>query len=414
MNNPIVRRITATLFASQSLAQVALTAALTVGPIAAKRISGSPSLAGLPTTILLLGTAAAAYPAGRFMDRFGRRNGLGLGFASSLIGGAISALALIVNSFIFLLIGFALMGFGRGAIDQGRFAAAEVVPPEGRARAVSWFVLGGTVGGIGGPLVVGPMGRLVAQFNLPELSGPYLAAAALFLVGRLVIFILLRPDPRDIARQIAVEAQGAERRLADSPARSFGEIIRVRRAQVAMAAMILGQFVMVSVMVITPLHMTDHQQSLDAVSWVIAAHVFGMFALSVVSGRVADTYGRGTAIAVGSLVLLASCILAPLAQTPLTLGLALFLLGMGWNFCYVAGSSLLADVLRPSERGRVQGTNDLIVGLTSASGSLGSGLIFGAVGYAAIAVVGMGLALSLLTFSAFLGRPHLAESASMD
>lgn len=417
MNSQIVRRLTATLFASQSLSSLGLTAALTVAAIAAKRLSGSATVAGIPTTLMLLGTASAAYPAGRLMDRFGRRAGLTLGFVVSLAGGLLAALALIAHSFVPLLIGFVLLGLGRGALDLGRFAAAEIVRPEGRARAVSWVVLGGTVGGIGGPLVVKPMSRLVAQFGLDGLAGPFLGAAALYVAGSLIVFLLLRPDPRDVGRQIATddaERKRAQRSPADLPARPFGQIIRLRRAQVALAAMVFGQFVMVAVMVITPLHMTDHNHSLDAVAWVIAAHVFGMYAVSVVTGRVADAYGRRTAIAIGALLLIGACLLAPLAQTALLLAAALFLLGVGWNFCYVAGSSLLADVLRPDERGRVQGTNDLLVNLTAAAGSLGSGVLFGTIGYAAIGLVGIGLALGLLTFAAFPDRPRLAEAGSMD
>jgi MFS family permease len=414
MDSSVVRRLTATLFGVQSLSSLSLTAAITVSTIAANRLSGNARLAGLPNTLLLLGAAFAAYPAGRFMDRFGRRNGLALGFLFSLAGAGITALALLVNQFALQLAGFVLLGLGRGALDLGRFAAAEIAPEAGRGRAVSWVVLGGTVGGIGGPLLVGPMSRLAARLQVDELAGPYLAAGAVYLVGSLLVFLLLRPDPLDLGRRLAAGSQPAGRRPPEGAPRSFGQILRLPRAQAAVAAMVFAQFIMITLMVITPLHMAAHAHSLDAVSWVIAAHVLGMFGLSIVSGRAADRYGRGLTITLGALLLTGACLLAPFAQSVLWLAAALFTLGLGWNFCYVAGSSLLSDVLRPAERGRIQGTNDLLVSLVAAGGSLGSGLVFGTLGYVAVGMIGIVLALLLLALTALLERPRLVQVGSMD
>jgi MFS family permease len=225
-----------------------------------------------------------------------------------------------------------------------------------------------------------------------------------------LVFLLLRPDPIDLGRQRDAGPQAASGRGQDSAPRSFAQILRLPRAQAAVAAMVFGQFIMVSVMVITPLHMASHNHSIDAVSWVIAAHVLGMYGLSVLAGRIADRQGRGFAITVGGLLLTGACLMAPFVQSPFLLGAALLMLGLGWNFSYVAGSSLLADVLRPSERGRIQGSNDLLVSLTAASGSLGSGVLFGTVGYTAIAMVGIVLALTLLALTTLLERPRLAPA----
>ena len=412
MESPTVRRLTGTLLGVQSLSSLALTAAITVSTIAANQLSGNPTLAGLPNTLLLLGAAFVAYPAGRFMDRFGRRRGLTLGFLFSLAGAATAVASLVVGRFELQLAGFALLGLGRGALDLGRFAAAEMAPAEGRARAVSWVVLGGTVGGVGGPLVISPMSRLAVQFGLDPLAGPYLAAGVLYLIGSLMVFVLLRPDPLELGRRLAQSSTAEASRVSDGPVRSFGEILRQPRAQVAVAAMIFAQFIMVAVMTITPLHMVSHNHDLAAVAWVIAAHVLGMYGLSVVAGRTADRHGRGAAIIIGALLLTGACLLAPFVQSVFLLAVALFTLGLGWNFCYVAGSSLLADVLRPAERGRVQGSNDLLVSLTAASGSLGSGLLFGTIGYLAIAMIGIGLALALLALTTVLERPRLAQAGS--
>jgi MFS family permease len=149
---------------------------------------------------------------------------------------------------------------------------------------------------------------------------------------------------------------------------------------------------MVMLMVITSLHMKDHNHTVPDISLVISSHVFGMYAFSILSGRLADRWGRGPVILVGAATLILACLTAPLSPDILPLGVALFLLGLGWNFCYVGGSSLLADQLSPDERARTQGFNDLLIGLVSAVGSLGSGIVFAAVGYGVMGLVGAGAA----------------------
>jgi MFS family permease len=157
---------------------------------------------------------------------------------------------------------------------------------------------------------------------------------------------------------------------------------------VAISAMVVGQLTMVMLMVITSLHMENHNHALDDISFVISSHTFGMFAFSIISGRLADRFGRAPVIVVGAITLILACFTAPLSPDVLPISVALFLLGLGWNFCYVGGSTLLADQLSPNERARTQGFNDLLIGLTSGIGSLSSGVIFAALGYATVGVVG--------------------------
>jgi MFS family permease len=171
------------------------------------------------------------------------------------------------------------------------------------------------------------------------------------------------------------------------------EILRQPAAMIAVITMVLGQMVMVLVMVITSLHMHDHQHGLTDISAVIASHTFGMFAFSIISGRLADAWGREKVILSGAITLVIACIAATISPDVLPLGVALFLLGLGWNFCFVGGSTLLADQLSPAERSQTQGFNDLLVGLASAFGSLESGFIFASLGYNMMAYVSAGFAL---------------------
>lgn len=393
----LIRRLTATLFAGQSLASLGMTAAITVGSIAATQLMGSTEFAGVPTTMYVLGGALGAFPAGKLMDRYGRRAGLSVGFLVGVAGASLGAFALIALMPVGLFLAHALMGISRGALDQGRFAAADMVTQEHRARAVSWVVLGGAAGGILGPLAVGPAGRWAMQLGHDPLAGPYLIAAVIFVLGSILIFSLLRPDPHEIGRALATTRQ--EHVEQELPARTFFQALQARNVQTAVAAMVMGQVVMTTVMVMTPLQMTEHlHHTLDDISIVIAAHVTGMYLTSFISGRVADRAGHAKTILFGAVLLIVGCLLAPFTTDTLRLAVALFILGAGWNFCYVAGSSLLTDSIRINERGHIQGSNDLFVGLVAATGSLLGGLFFERIGYVGIAVAGIALALSLFGY----------------
>ena len=395
----LARKITWILFANQSLASAGFIAASTINSIIGAKLGGSASFAGVPSAVYLLGAAFAASAWGYIMDQIGRRNGIVAGLTIGVIGNALVLVAIGNSSFLLFLTGMLLMGIANAAVTLGRFAAAEVNPPEKRGAAISNVVLGGTFGAIVGPLLVGPMGNFVRSLGMDELTGAYLATLILFAISSVVVFAGLRPDPRDLGKQVAVQYPDLALTSLTEEARPIFEILRQPAALVAVIAMALGQVVMVAIMVITSLHMRNHQHNLRDISAVISSHTFGMFAFSVISGRLADKWGRGPVILIGASTLLLACIAAPLSPNVLPLAVALFLLGLGWNFCFVGGSTLLADQLSPLERSRTQGANDLLVGLASAIGSLGSGVIFAASNYTIIAVVAGFLALIPLLMS---------------
>jgi MFS family permease len=384
------RRIVATLFAAMSLGSAASIAAATVNPLAGTALAGHASWAGVPSATILLGTALSSPLWGSLMDRIGRRRALVLGLLTGVAGSALSGASLAAQSLLGFLLGLALTGGASAGLTLSRFAAAEVHPPSGRARAIANVVLGGTVGAIVGPALVAPAGAMAVRLGVDELVGPFLVGIVLYLVSGLVAWIWLRPDPLDLGREIAIrfpqdEVMGGRRSLAT--------LMRVPATQVAVSAMVLGQMVMVMLMVITSVHMRQHDHGLASISIVISAHTFGMFAFSVVSGRLADRWGRGPVILVGGALLVLAGLAAPLSPNVVPLAVSLFLLGLGWNLCYVGGSSLLADQLRPEERGRAQGFNDLLISLGSAVGSLGSGVVFASIGYGAMGIAGATLAL---------------------
>ena len=380
----VAKKITFILFLAQSLASAGFIAGATISSILGANLGGSPAWAGVPSAVYLLGGAFAASAWGYLMELFGRRNGNSFGLFTGAVG-SLLAIYSINNSLLFgFLAGMLLMGVANAAVVLGRFAAAEVNPPERRGTAISSVVIGGTFGSVFVPLSVGPAGDFVKSFGMNEFSGAYAASFILFVLASILVFLTLRPDPRDIGRELAKLYPETS---PDGAARSILTILREPKAFTALMAMVLGQVVMGGVMVITALHMKDNHHMLTDISMVISAHTFGMYAFSAISGWLADKWGRAQVILTGAIVLVLSCITAPISPDVLPLAVSLFLLGLGWNFCFVGGSTLLADQLSPAERARTQGANDLLVGLASAAASLGSGLIFATLGYTLVAVI---------------------------
>jgi MFS family permease len=392
------RRLRGVLFGAMCLSSAPTLAMATVNSIVIAQIGGSAAWAGVPTALILLGSAVSAPVWGVASDRIGRRGALSVGLVFGVVGSLVAGTALVRSSPWPFLLGLGIVGTTSAAVLLSRFAAGEVHPRSLRAGAISTVVLGGAVGSILGPLIVAPSGLLASTRGVDELAGPYAAAIVLYAVAAAVSFALLRPEPRDLGRVVAA-LEPEEINGAAAPARPVLEILRGRLAGLAVAAMVFGQVVMIMVMVMTSLHMRSHHHDLGAISLVIASHTFGMYAFSVVSGRLADRRGRVSVIAFGAAMLVLACLAAPLSTEVVPLAASLFVLGLGWNFCFVAGSALLADQLRPAERARTQGVNDMLVGIASAVGSLGSGVVFAAVGYAAMATVGAMVALVPLTLA---------------
>lgn len=380
-----VTRITWTLFVGQGLAQAAILAIFPLFAIVGAAL-GRPGWAGLPAMVYALSSALSAFGWGLAMDRVGRRPVLVAGFLLGTGGALLAGQAVLVSGFLMFQVGLALVGAAMAAITLGRFVAGEIHPAERRGRAISRVVLGGTAGAVLAPLVVRAITR--GASGQSEFISPFWAAAALYGVAAAAMAAGIWPEPRLLAGGRVGLATRVPR-----DGRSLWQILRGRAVRVAVVAMVVGQLVMAMVMVMTSVHMRDHHHPLPAIALVLSLHVVGMYAFSMVSGRLADRWGRAPVITGGAAALLLSCLAAPLSPALGPTAAALFLLGLGWNFCFVGGSALLADQLTDGERGRVQGFNDLLVGAASGAGSLGSGALFAAAGFAVMALAAALLAL---------------------
>lgn len=394
-----------TLFAISALGSTGYIAAITVGTLVAADIHGDATLGGIPTAAATIGTATAATLLSALMLRVGRRAGLLGGLALGLTGAVLAVLAVLAESILLLLVASALTGFANGVGNLGRYVAADLVPPERRASAIGMVVWGATLGAVSGPNLVAPAGAAATALGLPELVGAYLVTVGFLALAMLLGFVLLRPEPYELADPSAFARAG------DAPPASLGTLLVRPRIVVALVALVAGQVVMVLIMTMTPIHLMDHGHGLATVGFVLSAHTFGMFALSPISGRLTDRFGSPAVIAGGLATLGVAALLAALAPPDggFVLTLALFLLGWGWNLGFVAGSAMLTLGLSLGERTGVQGLADGLIWSSAALASLSSGVIVATASYTALGFLAIAL---LVVPSALLLARRTAVTAT--
>jgi MFS family permease len=389
---------------SQIFGGAGLAAGITVGALLAKDMLGTDSVAGLPTALFTLGSAGAALVVGRLSQHFGRRAGLATGFLAGGIG-AIGVILSAVTSNIYMLFASLLIyGAGSATNLQARYAGTDLANAKQRATAVSIAMVSTTFGAVAGPNLVEAMGEFARSIGVPALSGPFILAAAAYIIAGLVLLFFLRPDPFVVARAIAV----AERKAIESNQGIQPETFSTDRRRIAVAAlvMVLTQLVMVAIMTMTPVHMGHHGHGLSAVGMIIGFHIGAMYLPSLLTGVLVDKIGRNAMAVASGVTLLASGVLAAFApgESMILLTIALILLGLGWNFGLISGTALLVDATNPANRARMQGTVDVMVALSGASGGMLSGLVVSHSSYAFLSLAGGILSLVLIPFVIWSGK----------
>lgn len=382
------RRTLVVLSGAQVLGGLGVGAVAAVGGLLAAGVAGSEGAAGLASTANVVGAAVAALPLVRVTDRHGRRAGLACGLLVAAAGAAAVIVGATERSLPLLFFGFLLTGAATAAGLQARYAATDLAAQQHRARDLSTVVWATTVGAVAGPNLADPTGVFALRLGLPELSGSYLLALLTFAVAALGVTVLLRPDPLLTARARAVEAGQAH---APRPAlrHSLSVVNRSSDARLAMAAIVVSHTAMVSVMVMTPIHMQHVDVSLVIIGVVISVHILGMYAFSPLVGLVSDRVGRRPVLAAGAVLLLVACLISgtAAADNSVRLGLGLFLLGLGWSCGLVAGSTLLTESVPEGERPGVQGASDLLMNTAGAVGGAVAGVIFAVATYGWLALI---------------------------
>ena len=385
----VQRRTVRTLVVSQAIGAVGVTIGVATASLLARDISGSDTMAGLAQTCQVLGTAATSYALARVMRRRGRRVGLTVGYLLGAVGAVLAVVAGVVDSMLVLLLGALLLGATTAVNSGSRYAATDLATDEHRARALSVVVWATTIGAVTGPNLVGVGGSLGRSIGIPELTGGFAIGAVVLLVAAGWVWLLLRPDPLLLAQERAGITSGAGPEPGGRSWARFVAVVReVPAVGAAVVAMACAHAAMVTVMIMTPLHMEHGGAHLEVIGFVISIHVLGMFAFSPLVGWATDRFGRPGVLVAGGLVLLVSLALCGFSPegSSWQIFAGLFLLGLGWSFTTVAASTVIADRTPIEARTDVQGTSDMAMALTAAGGGALAGVIVGALGYPALAL----------------------------
>lgn len=373
-----------------------LATGITVGALLAQNMLGSDSITGIPTALFTVGSAGTALLVGRFSHRFGRRIGLTVGFWAGGIGALGVVLSAFMHSIFFLFLSLFFYGAGTATTFLARYAGTDLANSTQRAKAISIAMVSTTLGAVAGPNLVDVMGGFAQSIGIPTLAGPFILAAAAYILAGLVLFIYLRPDPYMVAKAISEAGRTPD----GLQLKANAESITTNKKGIFAGAtvMVLNQFVMMAIMTMTPIHMGHHGKDLKEVGLVIGFHIGAMFLPSLVTGYLVDRIGR-TAMAIASaMTLLVSGILAAMgpADSMGVIMIALTLLGLGWNFGFITGTALLIDATPPAIRAKTQGSIDVWVSLSGALGGGLSGMVVAHTSYSALSIAGAVLSLLLI------------------
>ena len=410
----VQRRSVGVLSTAQVLSGIAVAGTVAAGALIAAGVSGTEAAAGFAQTSGVVGAAIAALPLARMTISGGRRGALVVGYSVGALGAVVVIVGASTSVLALVYLGCLLLGSASAASYQARYAAADLAPADRRGRALSIVVWASTVGAVLGPNLLQVSGDLATPLGLPQLAGPYLVATVCLLLAVAILFLLLRPDPYLVARRLAAAAGDVSSRTKGRLRDGIAHVRRHRRAQLGIASVALGHAVMVMVMVMTPVHMHHVDVTLQLIGLVVSVHVFGMYALSPVVGWCADRVGRLPVMFTGVGLLATACVLAARAPADdvLALGVALFLLGLGWSCTLIAGSTLLVEDVDPGDRPAVQGASDLTMNVAGAVGGAVAGVIVAVSSYAVLCAVALVPVAALLVLGLALGRHARSRAAA--
>ena len=378
-NSALQEKTVKVLATAQVLNGVGVAGTVAAGSLLVASITNSETLAGLAQTSSVLGAAALALPLARLTSRGGRRLALSVGLIAGVIGSLLAIFGGSRENIYLMLTGTFLVGAASAAGYQARFAAIDLATDEKRAKQLSFVVWGSTIGAVSGPNLMEPSGNLAESLGLPRLTGPYLISAVTLALAVLVIQLFLRPDPY----LTAAKDSGAANLPRVKTKVALKHIRSNARASFAIAAIAIGHIAMVAVMVMTPVHMAHVDVTLTIIGLVISVHVLGMYAFSPLVGALTDCLGRLRVIQIGVAILLSSALISGFARADdaITLGIGLFLLGLGWSCTLIAGSALLTESVSPEFKSASQGASDLVMNLSGASGGAVAGVVIATLSY---------------------------------
>jgi MFS family permease len=355
------------LASAQALFQTASVLVMTVGGLAGALVASSPELATMPIAAMFLGTAITTFPASAWMAKVGRRAGFVLGAMLGVLAGLVAAAGLWLGSLWLLSLGTLLVGSHQAFAQFYRFAAGEVADDAFRPRAISLVLAGGVVAALLGPL----LGRIGGPLLQPAYAGSFLILSLVSGLGAAILLGL---------RMHAATAQQVDA----APGRPWGQVVTQPAYLVALFGAATGYGVMILAMTATPIAMAHHHHELSSAATVIQLHVLGMFLPSFFTGSLIARFGVLRIMLTG-VALLSGHVLLTWTGTGLTsFASALVLLGVGWNFLYIGGTTLLTTSYSAGEKSRAQATNDMTIFLVGLACSFGAGALLQRLGWQAL------------------------------
>ena len=354
------------LGAAQSFGQTATPILVLLGGIVGARIAPDASWATLPLAIMIIGVACATIPASYLMSRFGRKAGFLIGTGVAILAGLVAAWSVHRGLFFVFCLAAFLTGNYAAFMQQFRFAVAESVATAEVPKCLSFLMLAGIVAAIVGPEVGN---RLSHTEGLSDYVGSFLGSSVLTTISFFILLFFYR-------NQAVLGDDSAE------SARPLSEIFGQPKLILAMTSAVVGYTIMSLIMTATPVSMHEiDQHSLDDTTWVVQSHILAMYVPSLFSGILITRFGVMRVIQVGFFIMLA-CVAVGWGDPMLMhYWWSMVLLGIGWNFLFLGGTTLLTQTYRHSERFSVQAANDFLMFGLQALGSLGAGVLLSVYGW---------------------------------
>jgi predicted MFS family arabinose efflux permease len=326
--------------------------------------------ATVPLACMFIGSLSSAFPASLLMKRIGRRAGFSVGLGFALVGAIVATLGLLENHFVVFCVGSLLIGLFNGFGQFYRFAAADAASEAYRSRAISWVLAGGVLAAFVGPNLANWSQYLIVGTRF---AGSYASLLVLYLLSLGLIAWIRIPKP------------SAEERT--QIGRPLSQIMMQPIFVVAALSAVAAYSVMNLIMTSTPLAMDNYGHQFEETAWVIQWHILGMYAPSFVTGHLIRRFSCTRVMAVGTF-LLGLCVVVNLhGQSVPHFWLALVLLGLGWNFLFIGGTTLVTEAYMPAEKAKTQGLNDFLVFGMVALTALTSGMLHQWLGWLTLNIV---------------------------
>lgn len=388
----IYKKILKVVIFSQMLGGAGLAAGITVGALIVQQMLGTDTYSGIPVALFTAGSAIGAYIVGVITQRKGRRLGLATGFLLGGGGAVAIIISTVLNNIPLLFISLLIYGFGTATNLQARYAATDLALPKQRATAVSVAMVATTFGAVIGPNLVGIMGRLAIFLHIPELAGIFILSAFAFISAGLVFFFFLKPDPFLMAQQIV--QQSTVENTSSEQTKSWV----VQLVLVGAFIMIFTQIIMTAIMTMTPIHMQHSGQPVNAVGLVIGFHIAAMYLPSLFTGMLITKFGtRLVGVLSGVILIFAS--LTTYFSSGDSVGilvLGLVLLGLGWNFGLISGTTAVINGTTVKVRPKIQSRIDIFIAISGSLAGVSSGFIVNYTNFSVLSMTACIIAILLL------------------